>query len=42
MGKFDDPKELKKLARQGQSMSSSIFICNVEFENIRIIEDIRN
>ena len=23
-------------------MSSSIFICNVDFKNIRIIEDVRN
>ena len=42
MGKFNDPKQLKQLARQGQSMSSSILICNVDVENIRLIEDIRN
>jgi hypothetical protein len=36
----DDDKPLKKLARQGQSMSSSTFVADVKSSQVTVIEDV--
>jgi len=40
IGKFNEKKKLKQLARQGQSMSSSTFIAEVPNEDVHIIKDV--